>query len=74
MPMKTTHFGNVSIQTTPMTRSDYNELRGWELPRDEAGDEDGYLVQFTSGEIQHMTWSPKDVFDHYFAPAPGAGE
>ena len=34
----------------PMTRIAYNEFRGWKLPEDENGKDDGYLVVYTNGK------------------------
>ena len=32
------YISQVAVQATPMSRGDYNELRGWTLPSDECGD------------------------------------
>ncbi|AUR89360.1 hypothetical protein NVP1122B_69 [Vibrio phage 1.122.B._10N.286.46.F8] len=55
---------------TPMNRIDYNIYRGWELPSNENGSDEGYLVEYLdSGEPNHpehkgyISWSPKGVFD-----------
>ena len=37
-------FGSRFVETYPMTRKEYNDLRGWELPSDENGDDKGFLV------------------------------
>ena len=37
-------FGSRFVETYPMTRKEYNDLRGLELPSDENGDDKGFLV------------------------------
>ncbi len=62
------------VYATPMTRLDYNNLRGWKLPEDEAGSDDGYLVEYVSGGqpnhkdyAGYISWSPKTVFEEGYA-------
>lgn len=58
------------VLAKPMTRQEYNDYRGWELPADENGSDEGYLVEYTdspnSNHPDHkgyISWSPKDVFE-----------
>lgn len=58
------------VLARPMTRGDYNSLRGWAIPATENPLDEGYLVEYTDGgEANHpnfagyISWSPKDVFD-----------
>ena len=52
------------VHATPMTRGDYNALRGWDLPANENPADEGYLVIYNQGtEAEHISWSPKAVFD-----------
>lgn len=61
------------ILATPMNLKDYNDYRGWELPADEDGGKDGFLVEYAQSETSpnqnhpahagYISWSPKDVFD-----------
>jgi hypothetical protein len=37
-------FGSRLVTAYPMTRAEYNEIRGWALPFDEDGDDAGYLI------------------------------
>lgn len=55
---------------SPMTRGEYNELQGWDMPENEDGDDEGYLVQYLhGGKPNHpdfpyyISWSPKEVFE-----------
>lgn len=68
-----TYIGIKGIQAKPMTRQEYNDLRGWTLPSDENGDDDGYLVVYSNKQCNvdgiqgYVSWSPKDVFDEAHA-------
>lgn len=57
------------VNAWPMTRLEYNLLRGWVLPADECGGDAGYLVEYIDGgQANHpayagyISWSPADVF------------
>lgn len=61
-----------------MTRKAYNDYRGWELPADENGDDDGFLVEYLDGGKSnhpdhegYISWSPKDVFERAYRPTSG---
>lgn len=73
-----TYFGSKLIHATPMTRGEYNALRGWEVPDDENPDDPGYLVEYTDGgKANHpsfagyISWSPADVFTRAYSPLGG---
>lgn len=58
------------IEAEPMTRLAYNEFRGWALPNDEDGSDEGYLVEYldggkpnVEGRAGYVSWSPKAQFD-----------
>jgi hypothetical protein len=66
------------IHAEPMTRLAYNKLRGWELPADENGDDEGFLVEYMDGGksnvpgyVGYVSWSPKDVFERAYFPTDG---
>ena len=66
------------ILATAMNRATYNEYRGWPLPEDENGADDGYLVEYLDGgkpnDPRHkgyISWSPKDVFEAAYRPTTG---
>lgn len=57
------------VRAKAMTRLEYNQYRGWELPADECGDDEGYLVEYLDGGQQnhpnhqgYISWSPRAVF------------
>jgi hypothetical protein len=70
------YTGVKEILATPVNRKEYNDYRGWELPADENGDDDGFLVEYvqseTSPNVNHpahagyISWSPKDVFEESY--------
>lgn len=66
-------IGTKIINAKPMNRLEYNQFRGWELPADENGDDDGFLVEYVDGgkantaEFSgYVSWSPKDVFERAY--------
>jgi hypothetical protein len=68
-----THMGFKEILARPMTRQEYNDYRGWELPNDENGADEGYLVEYTDspssnfkGHSGYISWSPKEVFERSY--------
>jgi hypothetical protein len=69
-----TYIGTKVVHATPMNRVDYNNFRGWKLPADENGADEGYLVEYTDGGSPNMvgftgyiSWSPRDVFERAYA-------
>lgn len=64
------YIGTKLINAKPMNRLEYNQFRGWELPADENGADEGYLVEYPDGgqantaEFKgYVSWSPKKQFD-----------
>lgn len=62
------------VLAKPMTRSEYNALRGWQLPSNEDGGDPGYLVEYLDGgQSNHpafdgyISWSPQDVFERGYS-------
>lgn len=55
-----------------MTRQEYNDLRGWDLPSDEDGSDEGYLTVDINGASNvegydgYVSWTPKAMFDDQF--------
>lgn len=65
------YIGVKLVTAKAMARQEYNEYRGWELPADEDGNDEGYLVEYLGGgqpnhpnHAGHISWQPKDVFDN----------
>lgn len=75
-----TYIGTKVVRAAPMTRGEYNAMRGWSLPIGEDPADAGYLVEYTDGgKANHpdfkgyISWSPADVFDcAYRAASPAA--
>ncbi|EMX9856216.1 TPA: DUF2829 domain-containing protein [Klebsiella michiganensis] len=72
------HIGVKLINAFPMTRQAYNDFRGWQLPADENGTDEGYLVEYLDGGKPntdrfdgYVSWSPKDVFEKAYRPISG---
>ena len=72
------YIGTKLINAKPMTRQAYNDFRGWTLPADENGADEGYLVEYVDGgkgNTDHyegyVSWSPADVFDRAYRPCEG---
>lgn len=67
------YIGTKIVKAKPMNRLEYNQLRGWELPADENGSDEGMLVEYMDGgKANHpdfsgyISWSPKDVFERSY--------
>ncbi len=72
------YIGTKLILAIAMTRLAYNEYRGWELPADENGADEGYLVEYLDGgkpnhpaHSGYISWSPKEQFDQAYRPVAG---
>ena len=66
------------INAKPMTRLQYNIFRCWDLPADENGADEGFLVEYldggkgnVEGYAGYVSWSPKDVFERAYRPVDG---
>lgn len=44
------HSIAVYVTAIEMTRQEYNQIRGWELPADENGDDEGFLIEDPAGQ------------------------
>lgn len=63
--MSAAYIGTKRVTATPMTRLAYVEHRGWKLPEDENGADDGFLIEYDN---KYITWSPRDVFLESYRP------
>lgn len=71
-------LGVKQINAKPMNRLEYNNFKGWELPSDENGEDEGYLVEYIDGgqpntkEFKgYVSWSPKEVFEKGYRNVEG---
>lgn len=62
-PLKS-YVGIKTLDSSPMTLGNYNQLRGWSMPKDEDPAKDGYLVVYSDG---HVSWSPKETFEDSYS-------
>ena len=76
--MSETYIGTKLIKAEVMTRAQYNAFRGWELPADENGADEGYLVEYLDGgkpntttHAGYVSWSPKEQFDNAYRKTTG---
>ena len=72
------YIGTKILTATPMNRLEYNLYRGWDLPLNEDGNDEGYLVEYQDGGAQnhpdhagYISWSPKAVFEQAYRPVSG---
>lgn len=57
-------IGIKKIEAEPMTRGDYNDFRGWNIPADENPCDEGYKVKYSDN---YVSWSPKKAFDESYS-------
>ena len=69
------HIGLNLVLATAMTRGEYNDYRGWDLPEDEKhlDNEGGCLVELVDGGKSnhpdhkgYISWSPQEVFGNAY--------
>jgi hypothetical protein len=68
-------IGTKLLAAAAMTRADYDAYRGWTLPADENGADEGYLVEYLDGgkpnhpaHDGYISWSPKEQFENTYQP------
>lgn len=73
--MTTQYIGTKLIRAEAMTRAAYNVFRGWQLPADENGEDEGYLVEYLDGgkpnvpsHAGYVSWSPREQFEAAYRP------
>lgn len=73
--MHITYYGTKKIAAHPMSRAEYNDFRGWQLPENENGADKGYLVEYldggkpnVDGYAGYVSWSPKEQFENAYQP------
>jgi hypothetical protein len=67
------YIGTRLVRMLVMTRQEYNNFRGWELPADENGADEGYLVEYQDGDkpntpqfAGYVSWLPKEQADRAY--------
>lgn len=75
-----TYVGTKVVHASPMSRQMWCDVRGWALPGNENGSDEGYIIEYADAQRPNMpdfkgyvSWSPKDVFDGSYqkmAPEP----
>lgn len=76
----TPFIGTKLLKAVPMTRGEYNVLRGWEIPAWEDPADHGYLVMYLDGGKPnhadfegYVSWSPKEVFEKSYQATDAMG-
>lgn len=71
-------IGTKLVNAIPMTRVEYNTFRGWELPANENGADEGFLVEYLDGSAPntheyagYVSWSPKKQFEGAYRQTSG---
>ncbi|MCF6327584.1 MAG: DUF2829 domain-containing protein [Devosiaceae bacterium] len=72
------YIGTKLINAKPMSRAEYNAFRKWDMPADEEGADEGFLVEYIDGGVPntatyagYVSWSPTDVFTNTYRAATG---
>jgi hypothetical protein len=73
-----TYIGTKLVKMRPMNRAEYNAYRGWQLPEDEDGDDDGYLIENMDGgkpnvpgHDGYVSWLPSTQAYTQYRPTDG---
>jgi hypothetical protein len=69
-------IGTKEVKARPLNLGAYNALRGWDMPKYENPDAEGYLVEYLDSPNKnhpdydnYISWSPKDVFERSYKPS-----
>jgi len=63
------HIHEVHLQKEPMSRLAYNEYRGWEVPKGEDENDEGYLISYFNGQEKvHENWMTEGSFFYVHEP------
>lgn len=72
------YIGTKRVLARSMNRQTYNDYRGWTLPANENGADEGMLVEYLDGgqanDPRHkgyISWSPLDVFNRAYRQTTG---
>ena len=57
------YVGTKMIHAEPMTRGEYNQYRGWQIPENENPEDEGYHIVYPDG---YESWSPQKQFDEAY--------
>lgn len=67
------YIGTKEVLAVPMSRGEYNEYQGWQIPENQNPSDLGYLIEYKDGgPVNHpdhkgyISWSPKEVFENSY--------
>jgi len=63
------YIGTKNILARPMNRLEYNNYRGWELPADEDGSDQGMLIDHSNGtsdDLDYIKWETLAIFNSVY--------
>lgn len=70
------YTGTKTIYAAKMTRKEYNDLRGWQVPENEDPNDIGYIVEYQNGSSTnvkgfngYISWSPIRPFEEAYRPS-----
>jgi Protein of unknown function (DUF2829). len=63
-----TYIGTKIIIAEPMKLGEYNTFKGWQIPKGEDPDREGYKVVYSDG---YVSWSPKEAFESSYRLSDG---
>lgn len=76
-PQLKQYVGTKLVNALPMTRLEYNALRGWKVPDNENPNDLGYLVEYPDSSPNteyypgYVSWSPKKQFEQAYVESDG---
>lgn len=62
------YIGAKIIKAEPMSLGEYNKFRGWDIPKNEDPNRQGYHVVYPNPDGEYHSWSPKEVFEEAYRP------
>lgn len=71
------YIGTKLIRAEAMTRKEYSDFGCWDVPENEDGNDEGYMVEYLGGEPNtddydgYMTWEAKGEFERTYRPVDG---
>lgn len=69
------YIGTKLVKSKVMNRQEYNDFRGWTLPNDEDGADEGYFVEYLNSNKDNIdnytSWFTKEAFEKVYKAIEG---